>query len=248
MILYFSATGNSKYVATRIAQAIGQNIVSIADCIHENKYTFEEETIGIISPTYDWGLPSIVREFLEKASFQTKYMYFIATYGTTPGAIGHMANKAIQKRSIDAYYSIRMVDTWTPIFDISTPEKIEKYTKTTEEDIDNIICRVRERHANKHMSPRTPAIFTELIAQPIYNRKVRRTSHFHVQDNCIGCGLCAKKCPVQAIEMQNKRPVWVKEKCVMCLGCLHRCPEFAIQYGKNTKKHGQYTNPNIKDI
>ena len=30
MILYFSATGNSKYVATRIAQAIGQNIVSIA--------------------------------------------------------------------------------------------------------------------------------------------------------------------------------------------------------------------------
>ena len=34
----------------------------------------------------------------------------------------------------------------------------------------------------------------------------------------------------------------------MCLGCLHRCPEFAIQYGKNTKKHGQYMNPNVKDV
>lgn len=43
-----------------------------------------------------------------------------------------------------------------------------------------------------------------------------------------------------AIEMQDKRPVWVKEKCTMCLGCLHRCPKFAIQYGKNTKQHGQY--------
>ena len=32
----------------------------------------------------------------------------------------------------------------------------------------------------------------------------------------------------------------------MCLGCLHRCPKFAIQYGRNTKKHGQYTNPNVK--
>ena len=133
-------------------------------------------------------------------------MYFIATYGTTPGAIGYMANKAIQERSIDAYYSIRMVDTWTPIFDISTPEKIEKYTKTTEEDIDNIIYRVRERHANKHMSPRTPAIFTELIAQPIYNRKVRRTSHFHVQDNCIGCGLCAKKCRYKRSKCRIKDP------------------------------------------
>ena len=25
-----------------------------------------------------------------------------------------------------------------------------------------------------------------------------------------------------------------------CLGCLHKCPTFAIQYGRNTKKHGQY--------
>ena len=42
------------------------------------------------------------------------------------------------------------------------------------------------------------------------------------------------------------KTVWVKDKCVMYLGCLHRCPKFAIQYGKKTKKHGQYTNPNVK--
>ena len=59
-------------------------------------------------------------------------------------------------------------------------------------------------------------------------------------------GFARKKCPVQAIEMQSGKPVWVKEKCVMCLGCLHRCPKFAIQYGKNTKKHGQYLHPKGK--
>ena len=33
MILYFSATGNCKYVAARLASAFGQETVSIVDCI-----------------------------------------------------------------------------------------------------------------------------------------------------------------------------------------------------------------------
>ncbi len=246
MILYFSATGNCKYVATRLIQSEEQEMLSIVDCVRNDQYTFSNKTIGIISPTYDWGLPSIVKEFLEKASFQTEYLYYIATYGTTPGASGAIANKAIQGRKIDAYYSVQMADTWTPIFDLSTPEKVAKYTKNTEAEINSVISNVKKRNTNCCMSPHTPAFITKWIAEPIYNSKVRRTINFRVEDTCIGCGLCAKKCPVNAIEMHDKRPVWVKNNCVMCLGCLHRCPKFAIQYGKNTKKHGQYANPNVR--
>lgn len=67
MILYFSATGNCKYVASRLAQAEGPETLSIVDCIRDGRYAFEDEVIGIVSPTYFWGLPSIVREFLGKA-------------------------------------------------------------------------------------------------------------------------------------------------------------------------------------
>ena len=98
MILYFSATGNCKYVGTRLVQAEEQEMLSIVDCVRNGQYAFSDKTIGIISPTYDWGLPSIVKEFLEKASFQTEYLYYITTYGTTPGASGAIANKAIQNR------------------------------------------------------------------------------------------------------------------------------------------------------
>ena len=73
-----------------------------------------------------------------------------------------------------------------------------------------------------------------------------KTSHLHVSDDCTGCSLCEKNCPVDAIEMEDGKPVWVIEKCAMCLGCLHRCPKFAIQYDNRTKKHGQYQHPLFK--
>ena len=74
--------------------------------------------------------------------------------------------------------------------------------------------------------------------------KARRTSNFYVEGSCVGCGLCAKQCPVKAIEIQSGKPVWIKEHCTLCLRCLHLCPKFSIQYGDSkTKQHGQYHHP-----
>lgn len=83
-----------------------------------------------------------------------------------------------------------------------------------------------------------------LVYPPFY-KALSRTKNLTVEESCVGCGSCAEKCPAQAIEMQAGKPAWVKKNCVMCLGCLHRCPQFAIQYGPNTKAHGQYRNPNV---
>ena len=38
MVLYFSATGNRKYVATRLIQATGQEMCSVADGIRNRQY------------------------------------------------------------------------------------------------------------------------------------------------------------------------------------------------------------------
>lgn len=244
MILYFSATGNCKYVAQRLARSEPQETLSIADCMQNGRFSFADGAVGIVSPTYFWCLPSIVEEFLQRAVFQTDYLYFIATYGTTPGATGRLAEKAISGRKIDAFYAVRMPDTWTPIFDLSTPGKIARFTQTTEKSMDEISRNVKARRTNRHMSPRTPAVLSTALMKPIYHR-LRRTACLQAADTCIGCGLCEKKCPVHAIHMEGGRPVWVKEQCVMCLGCLHRCPKFAIRYGRRTGRHGQYVNPNV---
>ena len=245
MILYFSATGNCKYVASRLAEAEGEEAISIVDCIQQNRYSFSDKKIGIISPTYVGGLPSITREFLQKAELDAPYTYYVATYGTTPGSSSKFAARYLGK-AFSAYYSVRMVDTWTPAFDLSTPEKVAVFTNTTEPDIDEIIGHIQKSETGDFMKKRLPYWLIKTV-YPRYEKQ-RETKNLVMSGDCIGCGLCARKCPVQAIEMRDKKPVWVKDKCVMCLGCLHRCPKFAIHYGdgKATIEHGQYTNPNVK--
>lgn len=54
MILYFSGTGNSKYVAKRIADALGDALVNLNDRIKSGDTSPVEtgERVIIVTPTY----------------------------------------------------------------------------------------------------------------------------------------------------------------------------------------------------
>lgn len=45
---------------------------------------------------------------------------------------------------------------------------------------------------------------------------------------CDGCGLCADRCPMNALRMRRNRPFWTFH-CESCMRCLNICPKRAIQ-------------------
>ncbi len=247
MILYFSATGNCEYVAKRIAAETDDVAVSVTDCYKKQIFSFDKKykVLGIISPTYSWGLPVIVTEFLQRLylSYKPDYIFFIATYGTTPGQTGRFVDDILAPKGLplSAKFSVKMPDTWTPIFDLSNKEKVRRINENAELEIDYIINKVKSFAAGDFMKNKLPYPIAK-IGHGVEYDLMRKTKHFSVEDTCVGCGLCAKNCPVSAIQIKDRKPEWVREQCVMCLSCLHHCPKFAIQYGKNTKKHGQYVH------
>ncbi len=245
MIYYFSATGNSKHVANRLAEALNESVTPVLDVL--NLGIKVEDQMILVYPNYCGGVPSVIREFLQKNIFQISRdakLILVITYGNNIGASAAIATKYFKKntgRSFDAMYSVKMPDNWTPVFDLTNAEEVAEINRKADEEIDGIIRKIKMSIDGDHVNDKLGK-FMEVVCPGFY-KTLSKTSHLHVEDTCIGCGLCAKNCPVNAIEMVGSKPAWIKKNCAMCLGCLHRCPKFAIQYDDKTKNHGQYLHP-----
>ena len=68
MILCFSGTGNSRYIAKRIADELQDEIVDVNAKIKAVNYSPIKigDTVIVVTPTYAWRIPRIVSDWLCK--------------------------------------------------------------------------------------------------------------------------------------------------------------------------------------
>ena len=254
MIFYFSATGNSKYAAQRIAAVTEDRLVSLRDAVRARSYRFSvgrDERIGFVAPVYFQGLPSILRFFLDKLQlegYQEQYIYLVMTCGQWTGGAADQLSKLLAKKgmALSAQFAIPMVDNYVPAFTVPGQEEAERILDRAEAYIDEAGRAVRSRGAGDYNRCKGPAPSLQTAAMyPSYARG-RSTRPFVVTDGCIGCGLCQEICPCGAISLFGGRPSWTKPRCVQCLGCLHRCPAKAIRWKSADEDRGRYYNPRVE--
>ena len=250
MIFWFSGTGNSKYVAERIAEANGLALASIAEIMRGRRFEQPEgEVIGIVFPVFAYAPPKMVLDFAKRLRRDAEGAAYVFAVCTCGGSAAYSMRKLERtlKRPLDCAYSISMPGNYILGLDVDSEEVQAKKLADAEGTIAEIngVIAAREKGVRKVRTGPNPWVRSTLIS-PLFNWFLRSARGFYATDACTSCGLCAAVCPTSNVTVPpGGKPSWGKD-CTLCLACIHHCPVRAIQRGKATESKGRYVNPNCK--
>ena len=247
MVFYFSGTGNSFQAALAVC-APGEKPLDMAECLREGAFRFEpgaEEAVGFVFPVYYGGLPTVVADFVGKLLLlrPAAYCFALLTCGSNSYGAPEMLAKALHARGVrlDAAFTVVMPENYVLLFRTPGDAERDRILAAASDRLDTVYDAVARREKiGVHVTVRDRLYTGGMYPSYLSGRK---TAKFFSDESCVGCGLCAQRCPVQAIRMTDGRPKWVADRCVHCMACL-RCN--AVQYGKRTKGKKRYVNPILK--
>ncbi|MBW2558026.1 MAG: EFR1 family ferrodoxin [Deltaproteobacteria bacterium] len=247
-IFYHTGTGNSLWVARRVADELGDTeLFSISECKDE-KTTVSSKIVGLVFPVHIWGVTGPVVRFVNTLQgSHPDYVFAIAVNA------GQVSNTLVQLKKImtenglnlSAGFEIAMPSNYIPWGGPGPREKQRKCFELAQEKIFRIAVRIKEK---ANMPVEKGPLWQRILFTAIYNMSFSHVptmdKKFWVDDKCNACEICHKICPAGNINMREGKPVWA-HRCEQCFACLQWCPQEAIQYGKKTPRYERYHHPEI---
>lgn len=229
----------------------------------------EDERLGFVFPVHGWRVPRLVREFIanlkiqraentedgKKEETRRPFVYSVCTAGDSIGLTIENLNEVISSNpsladlgitAVDSSYSLIMPESYVglPFMDVDPKEReIRKKEEAAQELA--VVCEEifnRKQDVNRLVKGPIPWFFTKVVGG-FFEKVLITDKRFHVEkDRCVKCGICANVCPVGDIKGgHGAYPEWLHHKdCLTCFTCYHHCPHHAIEFGKQTRKKGQY--------
>lgn len=245
-IYYFSGTGNSFYIAKRIAKEIENtqiySIAQLRDCNIED----DSDYIGFIFPVYFQDTPQIVKSVMKKIKTKKDaYIYLIANANGLPSKTFANADKIFKKKKklLDALFYFDMPGNSIVFFDFSNKQEIRDYRLAlSEQHLEHIIPMIKKKFKYRELAYGTSSYLKSFFDKIMLTFFVKDRT-FYTNSKCTHCGICIKICPLKNISIQNRKVKWNGD-CVNCWGCLNRCPNNAIE---NFRTEGlpRYKHPDI---
>lgn len=244
MVLYFTGTGNSQYVAEQIAKVTNDELVSINEKLKNNDASDIKvnDRLVFVVPTYAWRIPRIVRDWISKTDFcYDENTWFVMTCGSEIGNAEKYNKKLCNEKGFNYMGSAQIVmpENYIIMFNSPTKEEVEKIFNKADAQIENIAKQIKE---NKPFPTPRNNLQDKFMSGPInqlFYPMFVSAKGFYADNKCTSCGKCEKVCPLNNIKIKDGKPTWNKN-CTHCMACISYCPTQAIEYGKKTVGKSRY--------
>lgn len=217
--IYFSPTGGTKKVAEILSCNLLRDFTDINLCKDISSLSLSEDDVCIVSvPSYGGRVPAIAIERLQKIIGNGAKAILNCVYGNrewddtlselqdTMEKLGFRCIAAIA--AVAEHSLFRQFATGRP--DADDKIQLTEFSKQIQKKLD--ANEITDLHlAGNHG---TYKIYNGTPFKPTAN------------EDCSGCGLCAKECPAGAIDADNPLTLDT-EKCTSCMRCVSLCPKHA---------------------
>ena len=248
MVLYFSATGNTKLMAETIAKHLGDDSLDLLKRIKAGDHSaiHSERPFVICAPVYVSELPSFFTDFLKKISLTgSREVYGILTNGGYSGVAGGQMKRIIRQKKLEfkGYAEFKLASnhiTNKSHKETGDAEIINRIETSLSKAADAArVIQNGECFKNRHLFLLEYAV--TLPVAPVLCYFNQKTDGFRTTEKCISCKKCARLCPMNVIEIQNGKPVWNEKRCAHCMSCIQNCPTEAIEYKTVTEGKKRYS-------
>lgn len=251
MILYFSATGNTRFIAEELASRLGDESLDLLKRIKQKDYSpiSSDKPFVICVPVYVCEMPAFIKELILNTPFEgNKDIYFVFSSGGYSGISSFLAKRIARKKGLNYMGSadFRMPRNYiaNDVYPELSEEEIRRRIDNSYKQIPKI-SELISKHSKLVKRSKHVWLFEIIITvpfTPVWTRIRQGVKKFSVSSKCIGCRKCARLCPLNVIKPDEKgRPVWDAKMCAHCMSCIQNCPVEAIEYGDITPPKKRYT-------
>lgn len=242
--IYFSGTGNSKYIAKQFSKKMDSDCYSIEEKINFKSILSNADTIAVVYPIYGSCVPRIMREFVEKylEELKNKKLIIFCTQMLFSGDGARAFARLIpgcDKNIIYAEHFIMPNNICNFFLFPMSNKVILKKTKKADKKLDKVCDNIKKEIIRKRGWNIISTLLgkTQNIAYPKMEEQARHS--FIADSTCIQCGLCVKLCPMNNLEIIDGKVVQ-KDNCTICYRCVNICPQKAATVYFRAKPKKQY--------
>jgi len=263
LILYFSGTGNTDYVARYLAEGLSELPVDVTLASVERQPAASISDFDVLAfgfPVYECDSPRFLREYLQDLVPGNGRGAFV--FCTKGAWAGNAVRRNLQRLGARGYVPLGWGSVIMPGSDglafLSKDSRMAQAALSKDFDslrpADHLLERMsivlrglaEGQSVQIHRQP-LPQSLGGLLFDGLWSRLYdvigeRMRTRLWADERCTGCGLCERLCPTGTVSLNGDGPQF-GDGCVLCMRCIHMCPTEAIQIGRGTVDKFRWRGP-----